>query len=183
MSVSSSPSEDSPLPSRSVQTSPVQRGSIRVEATSNAITVRWSDAGKRAWTAAFSLDSKAPLISLRATTSPTWATPGTAPGAASSASEFRQPLDDNTTIYPWMNAPPGTEQEMGIFFLLGSGPAQQTLDRVLAYTHKDTFPHIDGYVTFSPLGTSLSRSRPSPTVQPACLRLRPRSNESASTPP
>lgn len=312
----------------SANISAVQRGSIRVEATSNAITVRWSDAGKRAWTAAFSLDSKAPLISFisvngqnvvekgtpfyRCSTGvrtggwnaffdfppaapegtrnflqrfhPTAATvrsvgdrvevsfngmemgifsgtlryifyPGSSlvqqvavlktdqpnvaytydaglqmsaeadrrPGlnmasdivfydadgkpqsiTSPYASErhtvpvhyraiaantphgsiaafpaphrylfardyttnmgytwysawrgklglgIQQPLDDNTTIYPWMNAPPGTEQEMGIFFLLGSGPAQQTLDRVLAYTHKDTFPHIDGYVTFSP---------------------------------
>ena len=62
----------------------------------------------------------------------------------------QQPLDDNTLIYPWMNAPPGTEQEMGIFFLVGSGNAAQTLDRALAYTHKDVYPHVDGYVTFAP---------------------------------
>ena len=53
-------------------------------------------------------------------------------------------------IYPWMNAPPGTEQEMGIFFLLGSGAPKDTLDRVLAYTHKDVYPRVDGYVTFAP---------------------------------
>ena len=63
---------------------------------------------------------------------------------------IQQPLDDNTTIYPWMNAPPGTKQEMGIFFLLGSGPPQQTLDCALEYTHKDVYPHLDGYVTFAP---------------------------------
>ncbi len=63
---------------------------------------------------------------------------------------IQQPLDDNTTIYPWMNAPPGTQQEMGIFFLLGAGPPRETLDRVLAYTHKDVYPHLDGYVTFAP---------------------------------
>ncbi|WP_165420335.1 hypothetical protein [Edaphobacter modestus] len=63
---------------------------------------------------------------------------------------IQQPLDDNTSIYPWMNAPPGTKQEMGIFFLLGSGSANQTLDKALSYTNKDFFPHIDGYVTFAP---------------------------------
>jgi hypothetical protein len=63
---------------------------------------------------------------------------------------IQQPLDDNTAIYPWMNAPPGTKQEMGIFFLLGSGTAKQTLDKALAYTHRDIFPHLDGYVTFAP---------------------------------
>ena len=40
---------------------------------------------------------------------------------------IQQPLDDNTQIYPWMNAPPGTAQEMGIFFLLGSGAPADTL--------------------------------------------------------
>jgi hypothetical protein len=63
---------------------------------------------------------------------------------------IQQPLDDNTAIYPWMNAPPGTKQEMGIFFQLGAGPAKETLERVLAYTHKDVYPHVDGYVTFAP---------------------------------
>jgi hypothetical protein len=58
--------------------------------------------------------------------------------------------DDNTLIYPWMNAPPGTKQEMGIFFLLGAGTPQATLNRVLAYTHKDVYPHMDGYITFAP---------------------------------
>ncbi|MEG9435097.1 hypothetical protein JAO29_02790 [Edaphobacter sp. HDX4] len=63
---------------------------------------------------------------------------------------IQQPLDDNTAIYPWMNAPPGTKQEMGIFFLLGDGTAEQTLDKALTYTHRDTFPHLNGYITFAP---------------------------------
>ena len=63
---------------------------------------------------------------------------------------IQQPLDDNTAIYPWINAPAGTKQEMGIFFLLGSGPAEETLNRALTYTNKDVFPHVDGYVTFAP---------------------------------
>jgi len=63
---------------------------------------------------------------------------------------IQQPLDDNTAIYPWMNAPPGTKQEMGIFFLLGSGTPPQTLEHVLEYTHKDVYPHLDGYITFAP---------------------------------
>ena len=62
----------------------------------------------------------------------------------------QQPLDDNTQIYPWMNAPPGTAQEMGIFFLLGSGAPADTLQHALAYTHSDVYQHLDGYVTFAP---------------------------------
>lgn len=63
---------------------------------------------------------------------------------------IQQCSDDNTLIYPWINAPPGTQQEMGIFFLLGADPPQEALDHVLAYTHKDVYPHLDGYITFAP---------------------------------
>lgn len=63
---------------------------------------------------------------------------------------IQQPPDDNTTIYPWMNAPPGTQQEMGVFFELGTGAAADTLRRVLAYTHGDRFEHLPGHVTFAP---------------------------------
>ena len=63
---------------------------------------------------------------------------------------IQQPLDDNTLIYPWINAPPNSAQEMGIFFLLGLTAPEITLDRALAYTQRDVFPHLDGYVTFAP---------------------------------
>ncbi len=62
----------------------------------------------------------------------------------------QQPADDDTAIYPWINAPPGTQQEMGVFLLLGGGKASETLEQVLAYTHRDRYPHIDGYVTLAP---------------------------------
>lgn len=58
--------------------------------------------------------------------------------------------DDNTLIDPWMNAPPGTEQEMGLFLLPGAGPAAETLKSVLPYTHSDHFPHVEGFITFAP---------------------------------
>jgi hypothetical protein len=63
---------------------------------------------------------------------------------------IQQPPDDNTTIYPWINAPPGTKQEMGLFLLLGAAEPSDTLQHVLAYTHSDHFPHINGFVTFAP---------------------------------
>ena len=63
---------------------------------------------------------------------------------------IQQPSDDNTHYYPWINAPPGTEQEMGLFLLLGPGQPQETLQHVLAYTHGDHFPHVNGFVTFAP---------------------------------
>jgi hypothetical protein len=49
---------------------------------------------------------------------------------------------DNFALY---NAPPGTWQRMAAYFYLsaeGSGPTQQ---RVLAYTHDDTFKAVPGY--------------------------------------
>lgn len=58
--------------------------------------------------------------------------------------------DDNTGIDPWMNAPPGTVQEMSLFLLPGAGDADASLKRVLAYTHEDRFPHVDGFITFAP---------------------------------
>jgi hypothetical protein len=58
--------------------------------------------------------------------------------------------DDNTGIDPWMNAPPGTLQEMGLFLLPGAENSEATLRQVLAYTHGDRFPHLDGFVTFAP---------------------------------
>lgn len=63
---------------------------------------------------------------------------------------IQQPPDDNTTIYPWMNAPPGTRQEMGIFFLLSSSQPATALESVKAYTHTDRYPHVGGFVTFAP---------------------------------
>jgi hypothetical protein len=63
---------------------------------------------------------------------------------------IRQLPDDNSPYYPWMNAPPGTEQEMGVFLLLGAGEPSETLHQVLAYTHSDRFPRLNGFVTFAP---------------------------------
>ena len=63
---------------------------------------------------------------------------------------IRQLPDDNSPYYPWMNAPPGTKQEMGMFLLLGATSSEDALKQVLSYTHGDRFPHLDGYVTFAP---------------------------------
>jgi hypothetical protein len=63
---------------------------------------------------------------------------------------IRQYPDDNTTIDPWMNAPPGTEQEMGLFILPGAADSSETLKNVLAFTHDDRYIHLDGFVTFEP---------------------------------
>jgi hypothetical protein len=63
---------------------------------------------------------------------------------------IRQLPDDYTSIYPWMNAPPGTVQEMSMFLSVSDGDSRHTLDGVLRYTHGDRFPKLPGYITFSP---------------------------------
>ncbi len=63
---------------------------------------------------------------------------------------IRQLPDDNSPYYPWMNAPPNTNQELDLFFLVDDKPADQVLQAVLPYTHKDTFSALDGYKTFAP---------------------------------
>jgi hypothetical protein len=63
---------------------------------------------------------------------------------------IRQLPDDNSPFYPWMNAPPGTQQELDLFLLVGDQAAPALLDSVLRYTHKDHYPALPGYRTFAP---------------------------------
>ena len=63
---------------------------------------------------------------------------------------IRQLPDDNSRFYPWMNAPPSTEQRMSVFFLLSDGEAKPLLDEVTRYTNRDKLPHLNGYVTVAP---------------------------------
>lgn len=63
---------------------------------------------------------------------------------------IRQLPDDNSPYYPWMNAPPGTEQHMGMFLLVDDHDSRSALQDVLRYTHADQFPQLAGYKKFSP---------------------------------
>jgi hypothetical protein len=63
---------------------------------------------------------------------------------------IRQLPDDNSPFYPWMNAPPGTDQRMGLFLLLDDRDAKAAIDDVLKYTNRDRFPRLDGYRTLAP---------------------------------
>ena len=62
---------------------------------------------------------------------------------------IRQLPDDNTRFYPWMNAPPGSQQRMRLFLLLSSGSPATALADVLRYTHSDRFVRLPGYRTVS----------------------------------
>lgn len=60
---------------------------------------------------------------------------------------IRQWPDDNSNFYPWANAPPGTEQRLGVFYLLSSGTAETALEDVLKFTSRDRYPALPGYKT------------------------------------
>jgi len=62
---------------------------------------------------------------------------------------IRQLRDENWQYYPWMNAPPGRPQRMGVFFLLSSGAPDSALADVLRYTNSDRFRPLEGYKTLS----------------------------------
>ncbi len=61
----------------------------------------------------------------------------------------RQPETGGGNFVPWFNAPPGTEQRLGVFYLLSRGPAEDALREALRYTHGDRFPELPGHKTFT----------------------------------
>ena len=61
----------------------------------------------------------------------------------------RQPETGGGNYSPWFNAPPGTEQRLGVFYLLHPGDPAAALGEVLKFTHGDRFPELPGYKTFS----------------------------------
>jgi len=62
---------------------------------------------------------------------------------------IRQDLDGDRRWVPWSNAPPGTSQELGIFWLPSLDRGGKLFDRVKAYTHGDRFPAVPGHKTFT----------------------------------
>ncbi|MBX6315707.1 MAG: hypothetical protein IRY99_22745, partial [Isosphaeraceae bacterium] len=61
----------------------------------------------------------------------------------------RQAETGGGSFVPWFNAPPGTEQHLGVFYLLSRGKAEDALRETLRYTHGDRFPDLPGHVTFT----------------------------------
>jgi hypothetical protein len=62
---------------------------------------------------------------------------------------IRQPERGGGNFVPWFNAPPGTDQRLGIFYLLSSGNADKALAQALRYTGGDRFPRVPGYHTLT----------------------------------
>jgi hypothetical protein len=62
---------------------------------------------------------------------------------------IRQAERGGGSFVPWFNAPPGTDQRLGVFYLLSSAPAEQALAQTLEYTHGDRFLKLPGYRTLT----------------------------------
>ncbi len=62
---------------------------------------------------------------------------------------IRQSPDGGGSWIPWINAPPGTRQRLGLFLLLTRGDADEALRETLRYTHGDRFPALPGHVTYT----------------------------------
>ncbi len=62
---------------------------------------------------------------------------------------IRQSETGGGSYVPWFNAPPGTEQRLGVFYLLASGKAEDALKETLRFTHGDRFPERPGYHTMT----------------------------------
>ena len=60
----------------------------------------------------------------------------------------QSPTGDNR-YEPWFNAPPGTQQHLGVFYLLTRGDARQALADVARYTRGDRYQKLPGYLTFT----------------------------------
>lgn len=58
---------------------------------------------------------------------------------------IRQVRDTNWQFYPWMNAPPGSEQALSLFLVVGAGSPESVLEDALRYTNRDRFPVLEGY--------------------------------------
>lgn len=62
---------------------------------------------------------------------------------------IQQPPQGDRRWVPWVNAPPGTEQRLGLFYFLSREAAAPTLDRVAQFTRGDRYKKLPGYFTFT----------------------------------
>lgn len=59
-----------------------------------------------------------------------------------------EPTGDRRFV-PWFNAPPNTDQHLGIFLLVSAADAPSALQEVARYTHGDRFKPLPGHLTFT----------------------------------
>lgn len=62
----------------------------------------------------------------------------------------RHPVDDGAgEYYPWINAPPGTAQRLGVFYMVSDGTPEAALEDALRFTNRDRFPALAGFKTLT----------------------------------
>lgn len=61
----------------------------------------------------------------------------------------RQPPMGDRRYVPWVNAPPGTIQKLGVLLFPSNQSGHQNLDTVRQYTRNDSFKPLPGYKTFT----------------------------------
>jgi hypothetical protein len=61
----------------------------------------------------------------------------------------RQHEEGGGNFVPWTNAPPGTDQRLGVFFLLSVGRAGDAVAQALKLTRGDRFANVPGHVTLT----------------------------------
>ena len=69
------------------------------------------------------------------------------PAAPAFGIGIRQEPDGDKRWVPWFNAPPGTQQRLHFFCLMGGENAELTLKNVRKYTHDDAYVPLPGYYT------------------------------------
>ncbi|MBC7809058.1 MAG: hypothetical protein H7145_23225, partial [Akkermansiaceae bacterium] len=62
---------------------------------------------------------------------------------------IRQSPTGDKRYVPWFNAPPGTRQHLGVFYLVSPGNAAQALSEVALYTRGDRFKKLPGFLTYT----------------------------------
>ena len=61
----------------------------------------------------------------------------------------RQPPMGDRRYVPWVNAPPGTEQKLGVLLFVSKESGRKNLEVVQRYTRSDSFKPLPGYKTFT----------------------------------
>ncbi len=61
---------------------------------------------------------------------------------------IHQPPEGDRIWVPWVNAPPGTDQRLGVFYLLAKN-AEEAIAEVGRFTRGDRYKRLPGYQTFS----------------------------------
>ena len=78
-----------------------------------------------------------------------WIGPGNGDQTSSFGFGIRHDANGDNRYVPWFNAPPGTEQEMGVFLMFSDGSADRVLQDVAQLTRADRFAKLPGHAVFT----------------------------------